>query len=1302
MAQKPTYDELEQRIQELEKERVEYKKMDDRLNNNEIKFQDLANSIDDIFFALDNELNYTFWNKACSHMFGMSSEIMIGKSFFDFEFNKGYEWIADIYKEVIYHRQSRNFESSISLGDKKNWYEIKASPSSSGCAVLLKDITERKQAEKSWQKAHNELEKKVRQQTNELYDKLQERKRTEYALSESEGNFRELIETIEDIILVGNLDGSIIYSNAATSSKLGYNPKELCKLKILDLHPPYLRKEAAFIVSEMISGNQDVCPLPVLGKNGNLIPVETRVWIGKWNGTDCIFGISKDLSKEQEALQKFDQIFRMNPALMAVSKMPDRTFTDVNDAFLQTLGYSKEEIIGKSSLELNLFINKEEQNQVSQMLSDYGHFREIEMQVRTKQGGVRYGLFSGDTIETHGTKYLLTVMVDITKKKQAEAERKLIESALVDQKQRLSYILEGTNVGTWEWDVQTGETIFNERWANIIGYTLEEISPTSIETWMKFTHPDDLEVSNELLKKHFSNELDFYECEARMKHKDGTWVWVSDRGRVISRAKNGKPLIMMGTHQDITKRKQTELELYYNKFQLDAVFDNINVSIYIADMDSHEMLYMNSHMIKIFGKNFTGKVCWKSIHSNQSGPCDFCTNDKLIDSDGNPNKPYVWETYNEQLNQWYELRDQAIPWTDGRLVRMEMATDITERKKMEEALLENESKYREFVDGTEDLVIRLDNKGNFVFLNHTAEKVFGIKSDGSAGLSVFDFVHPNDKEKINLAFVEWGEKKLRSHIFENRMIDFTGKTRHMTWSINIHYETDGAVKHINCIAKDITVIKQIQKDLLKAKNKAESANKAKSEFLANMSHEIRTPLNAVNGFSELLMTLVADKKQKNYLESIQTAGKSLLSLINDILDLSKIEAGKMQIQYTPVNIQVIFDEIKQIFITLITDKFIEFSIDFDKNVPHLLILDETRIRQILLNIVGNAIKFTKEGYIKLMVKQTGSKKNKRKIDLEISVKDTGIGIAKTDQDKIFNIFEQQDGQSTRTFGGTGLGLSISKRLAKMMNGQIMVASEVNEGSTFTILLRDVEVSTVKAATAAEEINDTDNMLFDKAKILVVDDVRSNREFLSELLGQTNLNVRTAKNGQEAILFAKEYQPDVIIMDIKMPVLDGFDAAKHLKKNPETKQIPIVISSAVPIIEYEKKLSKIGIDSFLSKPVTKNMLFNELAKLIGYTTKNITDVIQPNHDYSLIDIKNSPELVKALKKDILPFCESLENVGVMNDIKIFSNRIKELGQNFNVKILIKYGEGINESAQNYDLPNIQTALKTIATMIKQLN
>ncbi len=246
-------------------------------------------------------------------------------------------------------------------------------------------------------------------------------KRAEEELLQNEENFRTLIETIDDIVLVAKLDGSIIYSNPVASSKLGYDHKELCKRQIIDLHPPYVRKEAALILSEMINGNQDVCPLPIMGKKGNIIPVETRVWLGKWNGTNCVFGLSKDLSREQEALQKFDRIFRINPALMAVSKLPDRTFTDVNDTFLQTLGYSKEEIIGKSNLELNLFTNKGEQNKVSKMLSKYGQIREIEMQVRTKQGGIRYGLFSGDIIENQGIKYALTVMVDITERRQAEA-----------------------------------------------------------------------------------------------------------------------------------------------------------------------------------------------------------------------------------------------------------------------------------------------------------------------------------------------------------------------------------------------------------------------------------------------------------------------------------------------------------------------------------------------------------------------------------------------------------------------------------------------------------------------------------------------------------------------------------------------------------------------------------------------------------------------------------------------------------------------------------------------------------------
>jgi len=255
-----------------------------------------------------------------------------------------------------------------------------------------------------------------------------------------------------------------------------------------------------------------------------------------------------------------------------------------------------------------------------------------------------------------------------------------------------------------------------------------------------------------------------------------------------------------------------------------------------------------------------------------------------------------------------------------------------------------------------------------------------------------------------------------------------------------------------------------EKALKQAKEVAEAANRAKSEFLANMSHEIRTPLNAIIGFSELLSSLITEKKHKSYLSSIQIAGKTLLTLINDILDLSKIEAERLSIQSEPINPILILTELEQIFAVKIAEKRLEFIVDIDKDLPPTLVLDQTRLRQVLFNLLGNAIKFTEQGYIKLSAHKKRSQENdSRKVDLIIAVADTGIGIPEDQQDIIFESFQQQDGQSTRKYGGTGLGLAITKRLVEMMNGQISVRSQEDQGSEFEITLRDVEVPTTESA-----------------------------------------------------------------------------------------------------------------------------------------------------------------------------------------------------------------------------------------------
>ena len=249
------------------------------------------------------------------------------------------------------------------------------------------------------------------------------RQRAETALITSEANYRRFLETMADLVVVADQEGRILFSNTATSARLGYSPDMLRLMHIRDMHPPWFRKEAEAVVADMLAGRKDSCPLPLITRDGALVPVETRVSMGMWSGKPCILGISKDLGKEQEALQKFERFFGMNPALMAVSMLPERRFVDVNSAFLRTLGYSKDEVVGKTSGEIGLFVNTDQQKQIAATLKEYGRIQEVEMQVKTKDGAILDGLFSGELIESQGKKYFLTVMIDITERKRAENER---------------------------------------------------------------------------------------------------------------------------------------------------------------------------------------------------------------------------------------------------------------------------------------------------------------------------------------------------------------------------------------------------------------------------------------------------------------------------------------------------------------------------------------------------------------------------------------------------------------------------------------------------------------------------------------------------------------------------------------------------------------------------------------------------------------------------------------------------------------------------------------------------------------
>ncbi len=526
----------------------------------------------------------------------------------------------------------------------------------------------------------------------------------------SENNFRTFFNTIDDLFTIWSTGGDIVYTNNAVSRKLGFSPEELKKIKVLDVYPEDKRSEASEIITAMLRGERDSCPLEIQDKNGNRIPVETRVWTGKWDGKDCIFGISKDLSKEQEALQKFKKLFENNPSLMTISNVDDRIITDVNSSFLKKLGYERREVIGKTNIELNLFADLGQRESVTEQLKRTGRISDIEISVRCKDGSIIKGLLSGEILDNFGVKSFFTVMVDIT-------EQVALRMEVEEQRKRLENIIEGTHLGTWEWNVKTGETVFNERWAEMIGYTLSELEPVNINTWLNVAHPDDLKKLEEELNRHFKGETAYYECESRMKHKNGSWIWILDRGKVIEWDEKGEPVRMFGTHADISEQKQVEIGLRESHDELERFF-SVNLDLLcIADTDGN-FIKTNNAWGDILGystQELTQRKFLEFIHPDDLD-ATFQTMSKLEKQEQVIN--FV-NRYRSKDGSYHYIEWRSHPY--GKLVYA-AARDITERVEYEKKI--------------KDISIR-DPLTNIFNRRYMFERLEGIISEYSRDGKVF-------------------------------------------------------------------------------------------------------------------------------------------------------------------------------------------------------------------------------------------------------------------------------------------------------------------------------------------------------------------------------------------------------------------------------------------------------------------------------------------------------------------------------------------------------------------------------------
>ena len=459
-------------------------------------------------------------------------------------------------------------------------------------------------------------------------------------------------------------------------------------------------------------------------------------------------------------------------------------------------------------------------------------------------------------------------------------------------------------------------------------------------------------------------------------------------------------------------------------------------------------------------------------------------------------------------------------------------------------------------------------------LDKNIGKPLSITTDVAKAISAGDY-------SLRVSKTLPGEFNLFSVAF-NKMMD------------HVSEKNDELEEKMRDLKNEIVQRQAVEKELHQKKLVAEDASKAKSEFLSTMSHEIRTPLNIITGYIELLEMTNITPEQEDYLKSIVSGSQSLLSIISDILDFAKIESGKLLIQNNILSLSDLLDDINNLFSRLASEKGIQFSITVSKQTPQNFISDTIRLKQILINLLSNAFKFTEKGNVELFIDASPINDSSR-VDLIFKVKDTGIGIDQDFINRIFDNFEQESGQDSRKFSGTGLGLAISKKLSLLLNGDLSVSSIQKEGSTFTLKLLDVEFEKESLKSTINIPEDVPS--FQPTKILIADDMQSNRNLLKTYLHSQPFEFLEAENGQEAINLAREHVPDLILMDIKMPEVDGIQATRVIKDDEKLKTIPVIAISASSLQEDDAEIKLSLFDAYLTKPLRRKLLLDNLSKYL---------------------------------------------------------------------------------------------------------
>jgi len=802
------------------------------------------------------------------------------------------------------------------------------------------------------------------------------------------------------------------------------------------------------------------------------------------------------------------------------------------------------------------------------------------------------------------------------------AQLESVNKELVFRNEEISYmkneiglVMNSVGEGIYGINLEGKSTFINPAASHMLGYEQEELLGQLIHVTIHHSHPDGT---------HYpEDECPLYAAlkdgKSRTRgdevfwRKDGTSFQVEYTCTAIL-ADGDRPTGAVIVFRDITERKQAVEALRTEHRQIMDIIEFLPDATLAIDKERRIIIW-NKAIEKMTGVPAAetigkGDYAYTIPFYGKARPplmdALFLSDEELVtrypeitrEGDALIVEVFCPALYNNK-GAWLFAKASPLHDQAGNIIgAIESIRDITERKQLEERQRLDSIYTRNLIEASLDPLAAINPQGMITDANRATEEITGFSREHLIGSDFCGYFTEPEKAREGYEKV-FTQGLVRDYPLTAR--HSSGRTTEVLYNASVYRNEAGEVQGIFAAARDITDRKHAEEEQI-ARKSAEEANRAKSQFVANMSHEIRTPMNAILGFAQLLERDPSiSPKQDEYVQIIIRSGASLLQLINDILDISKIEAGKITLNETTFCLHTLLDDLAMMFHPLSDAKGLQFLVERDESVPLYATADGQKFRQVLVNLIGNAIKFTETGGVTVRVhaeKVEGTTlEGKEALRLVTEIEDAGPGIPEEETDRIFDVFQQAEAGVKE--GGTGLGLSISRKFVEMLGGKLTVSSQVGKGSCFRFeaLLAPANAGFEQEKTASHRIVGLE-LGTGPYRILVVDDVLANRALLFELLRPIGFEIREAQNGVEALETFAQWLPHAVLMDMRMPVMDGYEAIKRLKSTEKGRAIPIIAITASAFNDSEKQVMETGVVAYLHKPFHPEDLYKTLGKNLG--------------------------------------------------------------------------------------------------------